>query len=96
MISRDSSSSIRLRFSCRSTSASSGVGELIDLIGNPVNLLRFFVDTTQVGTVEVVNSNNNVDIGSTNQGIYTCRIPDENGRTVDINVGIYSNDIHCE
>ena len=25
------------------------------------------------------------------QGVYTCRIPDETGEDVDINVGIYQN-----
>ena len=96
IISRTSSNIVRLLFTCRSTSGSSSVGELIGPSGFPVNSLRFFIDLTQVGTVEAVNSIDNVAIGSDNQGIHTCRIPDENGETAEVNVGIYSNDFQCK
>ena len=96
VISRSSTSTVRVRFLCSSTSVSSGVGKLIGLGGSPVASTNFFIDLIQLGTVEVVNTNQNINIGSGNQGVFTCRIPDENGRTVDINIGIYSNDIQCE
>ena len=96
VISRPSSSATRVRFLCRSTSASSNVGELIGIDGVPVTNNPFSVDTAQVGTLEATNSNTNTDIGSGNQGVFTCRIPDDNGRTVDINIGVYSNDVHCK
>ena len=51
---------------------------------------------TENGAFVATNSVDNTMISSSNQGIFTCRIPDENGRTVEVNVGIYSNDIHCK
>ena len=89
MIALDLMAPVRLQFLCRSTSNSSGVGQLI---GPVASLDQFFnISTLQVGTVEVINDGSLPSLMTMDQGIYTCRIPNSVGAMVDINVGIYPN-----
>ena len=89
MIALSIMATVRLQYVCRSTSNSSGVGQLIGPVTSPDQL--FNISTLQAGTLEVVNDGAFPSLTSMDQGIYTCQIPDSVGTMVDINVGIYPN-----
>ena len=92
----DNRSTVSLR--CRSGTTLVGVGEFIGLDGTALN------GTTNPFSVIVspVNSPGHINIETTSltsaadQGVYTCRIPDESNNSVDVNIGIYLNGFKCE
>ncbi len=43
-----------------------------------------------------VHNQGRPDLSAGEEGVYTCRMLDENGDTVDANVGIYRNGFNCE
>ncbi len=43
-----------------------------------------------------VNNQDRSDLSEQEEGVYTCRMLDENGDTVDANVGIYRNGFNSE
>ena len=69
------------------------VGELIGLDGRAIVNSSFFeISNSQPGELRVVNFvSNSTDLPASGQGVYTCRIPLQNGETREINIGIYSS-----
>ena len=99
-------SGTRIQFQCRSGSLDTGVGQLVDLDGNSFNIGQntgvfsvgsFEGDPDQLGSLwfrSRVGFEN--AITAADEGVYTCRIPDENGSDVDVNIGIYRNGFNSE
>ena len=66
------------------------VGYLIGL--NEENITtdnHFTIDNPQPGELEVINGTQNLT--TSEQGVYTCRIPLRNGTIKEINIGVYPN-----
>ena len=83
-------------FRCISGSRQSSIGHLFDM--NEVDITTsnsdpFFTFRNSPGTVNVRSLRS---LRSNEQGIYTCRIPDETGTTVDVNVGLYLSTNICK
>ena len=94
-------SSGTIMFQCRSGSLVTGVGQLVDLDGNTFNIGQ------TSGVFSVASLGNPVQPGSiriqtvtsltaADEGVYSCRIPDESGTMVDVNIGIYRNGFNSE
>ena len=88
----------RLRFFCRSNSKVENIGELIGPGGIAITSSNFFKINTgkRGGELEVVNFFESDDVTSSEQGVYTCRIPLQSGVITEINIGIYPNAFNCE
>ena len=87
-------SGTRLRFFCRSDSMSESVGQLIGLDGTTaVTSNNFFeIARSQPGELMVRNAAGHQSaLTASQQGVYTCRIPLQNGQMREINVGVYPN-----
>ena len=83
-------------FRCISGTSRSNVGHLFDTNEVDIttsNLDPFFTLRHTPGTVQVRSIRH---LRSNEQGIYTCRIPDETGTTVDVNVGLYLSSSNCK
>ena len=83
-------------FRCISGSSRSNVGHIFDI--NEVDITTsnsdpFFTLRNSPGIVQVRSIRH---LRSSEQGIYTCRIPDETGTTVDVNVGLYLSSSNCK
>ena len=67
------------------------VGTLIGLDGTNVTTGGVFeITNPQVGELRVESiSMKQSNLTASDQGVYTCRIPLQNGEMTDINVGIY-------
>ena len=77
-----------LRFMCISGSSQRNIGHFIGLNGSDItksNTDNFIVARTDPGTLLVHTRS----LRSGEQGVYTCQIPDETGRMVEVNVGLY-------
>ena len=74
------------------------VGELIGLDGSVVNSNNFFdIINPQPGELEVINiAGTHVAFTSSEQGVYTCRIPLQSGEIREINIGIYPSGFNSE
>ena len=59
------------------------------------NTAPFFVELTNRLTVRN-RGDSEPTITSSDQGVYTCRMPDENEMLVDVNVGIYPYGFNSE
>ena len=90
----------RFNFQCRSGSLVTGVGQLVDLDENTFNIGNnsgvFIVEQTGTsGHPGSVLFRNRVGIENAltaaDEGVYSCRIPDEGGSDVDVNIGVYGN-----
>ena len=74
-----------------------GVGQLVDLDGNTFNIGMsvgvFIVQQTGggSGSVQFRNRQADPDLTAADEGVYTCRIPDDTGSDVDVNIGVYRN-----
>ena len=83
----------RLRFYCRSNSTMRKVGELIEPGGIAINSSEsdvFEISTDRIaGELEVANLVSSDNVTSSEQGVYTCRIPLQSGVMKEINIGIY-------
>ena len=95
-----------ISFQCRSGSTETDVGDIIGLDGNvlPIDSTGAGVTTggrnvrqaspatvflrNRAGTEPVLTADEN--------GVYTCRIPDENGAIVDVNIGVYQDGFNSE
>ena len=88
----------RLRFFCRTDSTVRNLGELIGPEGTAITSTDVFEITTNRigGELEVANFVGSDDITSSEQGVYTCRIPLQSGVIRDINIGIYPTAFNCE
>ena len=83
-------------FRCISGSSRSNVGHLFDVNEVDITISNsdpFFTLRHSPGTVQVRSIRH---LRSSEQGIYTCRIPDETGTTVDVNVGLYLSSSNCK
>ena len=88
----------RLRFICRTDSTVRNLGELIGPGGTAITTNDVFEITTNTngGEIEVVNFVISDNVTSSEQGVYTCRIPLQSGVMTEINIGIYPNAFNCE
>ena len=92
-------STYRLRFFCRSDSTVRNLGELIGPGGTAITTNAVFEITTNSangGELVVFNFVSSDDVTSSEQGVYTCRIPQQSGVMRDINIGIYPSAFNCE
>ena len=89
----------RILFQCRSGSTMTGVGQLVDVKRNIFNIGQntgvFIVGTfgNQPGSLKF---SNRVALTAADEGVYSCRIPDETGNDVDVNIGVYQNGFNSE
>ena len=83
-------------FRCLSGSSRSEVGQLLNPAGKDITLVdndHFLVRRGGVFDPGLVHIRRIVPLSSEEQGVYTCRIPDENGAGVDVNVGLYLKEL---
>ena len=79
-------------FRCLSGSSSPDVGQLINSQNEDIthdDSDSFLVRKGGRYDPGLVHVRRIVPLASEEQGVYTCRIPDEGGVTVDVNVGLY-------
>ena len=91
----------RIRFQCRSGSTDTGVGQLVDLDGSTFNIgensgvfsvQRTWMGSVQSGSLQFHNrAGTEPALTAAHEGVYSCRIPDESGSDVDVNIGVYRN-----
>ena len=85
-------------FSCMSGSKQGGIGQFIGRDGKDITYKSgdpFHVSIggkRNPGLIQV----NSYTLYASYQGVYTCRIPDETGNFVDINVGLYRYEFNSE
>ena len=93
VVSNNPGSVFRLRVFCRSDSMSENVGQLIGLDGeNTSTNNSFAIGRQQPGELSIVNAaGSQSSLATSQQGVYTCRIPLQNGKMWEINFGIYPN-----
>ena len=104
VIAQDVTSGDRISWQCRSGSTITGVGQLVDLDGNTFNIGQntgvFTVDTfgsSQPGSVQFHNRvGTEAALTAADEGVYTCRIPEETGNCVDVNIGVYQIGFNSE
>ena len=81
-----------INFQCRSGSLDTGVGQLVDLDGNTFNIGQnngvFSVASIGPGSIRIQTV---TSLTADDEGVYSCRIPDETGNDVDVNIGVYQN-----
>ena len=81
-----------LVFECVSNSSQTGVGEITGPDGNTLTTggiwTIWYNPWCIPGVIRVFARGN---FTASNQGIYTCTIPDANGNNITINVGLYPN-----
>ncbi len=97
-LSTRSADGVTFAFNCRSGSRmDNSVRQFIGLNGQPsVTGGGLVVDFTgQPSTIAVYNIGR-PDLSAWEEGVYTCRMLDENGETVEANVGIYRNGFNSE
>ena len=92
------SRNVRMGFYCCSNSTSGGTaGTFIGLnsiaYSGRISITRYS-SITYVGCMYIFlekryRSSSQNTLGNSEQGIYTCRMPDTTGRNIDVNVGIY-------
>ena len=90
-----------INFQCRSGSLDTGVGQLVDLDGNTFNIgqnngvfsVASIGNPVQPGSIRIQTG---TDLTAADEGVYTCRIPDETGNDVDVNIGVYLNGFNSE
>ena len=90
----------RIIWQCRSGSRATGVGQLVDLDGNTFNIGQssgvFSVEQLDSGQPGSVLFHHRADLTAADEGVYSCRIPDETGSDVDVNIGVYRNGFNSE
>ena len=100
VISNDVTSGYRFRFFCRSDSVMLNVGELIGLDDNAITTNTDSIGFEAPGNggelrVESIVGSQQA-LTADQQGIYTCRIPLQNGTGTNINIGIYPSGFTSE
>ena len=90
-----------MAFYCCSNSTSGYTGSFLGLNGNTysgrITVQHYNSSHVYAGCIYLyLNEPGNLFpqnvLSSSEQGIYTCRIPDSAGRNIDVNVGIYRDD----
>ena len=87
----------RMSFYCCSNSTTSGsTGTFIGLNGNSysgrISIERYNYSHSYAGCIRLYLESSSYSenvLSSSEQGIYTCSMPDSAGRNIDVNVGIY-------
>ena len=91
----------RMAFYCCSTSTSGYTGSFIGLNGNSysgrITVQHYSSSHVYAGCIYLYLDKAYSDyfqnvLSASEQGIYTCRMPDSAGRNIDVNVGIYCDD----
>ena len=86
------SSYYRIDFYCCSNSTSGYTGTFIGLNGNSYsgrfNVQRYSSSDSYTGCIRIYWHSSST-LSTSEQGIYTCRMPDSAGRNIDVHVGIY-------
>ena len=74
------------------------VGEFIGLGGNVLSSNSIFaIANPQPGEITVQNRvGSQSSLTASQEGVYTCRIPLQNGEIREINVGVYSSGFNSE
>ena len=83
-------------FRCLSGSTHPNTGHLFDINETDITLSNTDPFFTFRGSPGMVHVRSIRALASNEQGIYTCRIPDETGVTVDVNVGLYLSGSTCK
>ena len=83
------SGSERLRFECVSNSSQSGVGEITGRDGAELNTGGIWTVVNPFSRPGVLRVRATGALTAGDQGIYTCTIPDDSGKNIDISVGLY-------
>ena len=95
-----SSGTRRFFFECRSNSLTVGVGDFIGLNGSPIvgdNDFFRFRPTERGGEISIENVVGSETLLSTSQqGVYTCRLPFEGGGEGEFTIGVYPNGFNSE
>ena len=82
-------------FMCLSGSSDSGVGQLIGLDGQDITNTYFDSFSVSIGSYDnpgsIFVTPTSRYSSSMDDGVYTCRIPDESGERIDVNVGLYKS-----
>ena len=79
-------------FSCMPGSTQGGVGHFIGQDGWDITYQfgdPFYVSIGGVQNPGLIQVSSYTTLQKSYQGVYTCRIPDETGKFLDINVGLY-------
>ena len=88
-----------LEFMCMSGSKQGGVGHFIGQNGQDITYKfgrPFYVSIGGIDNPGLINVRSYRTLYASYQGVYTCRIPDETGSIVDINVGLYRYEFNSE
>ena len=73
------------------------VGNFNGLDGAPISTGGpFLVQRSQAGEITLENRASDPVLGTAQQGVYTCLIPDAAGVTREINVGVYTSTFNGE
>ncbi len=95
-LSTRSTDRVTFAFNCRSGSRTDdSVRQFIGLNGQPHGPGVELVVTFGLSAI-VVHNQGRLDLSAGEEGVYTCRMVDENGDTVEANVGIYRNGFNSE
>ncbi len=95
-LSTRSSDRVTFAFNCRSGSRTdNSVRQFIGLDGQPRGTGGGLVVSFGLSAI-VVSNQGGPDLSAGEEGVYTCRMLDENGDTVEANVGIYRNGFNSE
>ena len=90
----------RFIFQCRSGSTGTDIGDIIGLNGNALSIDSSGVTTGGLNvrreSPATVFVRNPASEPAVDNGVYTCRIPDETGNDVDVNIGVYQNGFNSE
>ena len=89
----------RLRFFCRTDSTMRNLGELIGPEGTAITtnaVFEIITNRANGGELQVTNFVESNNVTASEQGVYTCRIPQQSGEIREISIGIYPTAFNCE
>ena len=93
IITSSSSYNPQMGFYCCSNSTSGYTGTFIGLNGNSysgkIRLQHYSSSSSYAGCMYIYLRYYSSHLYNSEQGIYTCRMPDSAGRNIDVNIGIY-------
>ena len=93
IITSSSGHSPQMGFYCCSNSTSGYIGTFIGLnaitYSGKFSVQRYSSSSSHAGCMQIYLSYHSSSLYSSEQGIYTCRMPDSTGRNIDVNIGIY-------
>ncbi len=96
-LSTRSGDGVTFAFNCRSGSRTdTSVRQFIGLNGRPRDTGGGLQVVTFGLSAIAVHNQGRPDLSAGEEGVYSCRMLDENGDTVEVNVGIYRNGFNSE